>query len=83
MLAQKDMVKNNLEMQYKYYMNIKENQDKVRQLHHDMKNHIICMRKLNQNGYDNEKYIESIDKKIKSYENTFDTGNVLLDIILM
>ena len=76
------MVKNNLEMQYKYYMNIKENQDKVRQLHHDMKNHIICMRKLNQNGYDNEKYIESIDKKIKSYENTFDTGNVLLDIIL-
>ena len=82
LLAQKDMVKNNLEMQYKYYMNIKENQDKVRQLHHDMKNHIICMRKLNQNGYDNEKYIESIDKKIKSYENTFDTGNVLLDIIL-
>ena len=82
LLAQKDMVKNNLEMQYKYYMNIKENQDKVRQLHHDMKNHIICMRKLNQNGYDNEKYIERIDKKIKSYENTFDTGNVLLDIIL-
>ena len=82
LLAQKDMVKNNLQMQYKYYMNIKENQDKVRQLHHDMKNHIICMRKLNQNGYDNEKYIESIDKKIKSYENTFDTGNVLLDIIL-
>lgn len=82
LLAQKDMVKNNLEMQYKYYMDIKENQDKVRQLHHDMKNHIICMRKLNQNGYDNEKYIESIDKKIKSYENTFDTGNVLLDIIL-
>lgn len=82
LLAQKDMVKNNLEMQYKYYMDIKENQDKVRQLHHDMKNHIICMRKLNQNGYDNEKYIESIDKKIKSYENTFDTGSVLLDIIL-
>nr|WP_317333623.1 GHKL domain-containing protein [uncultured Romboutsia sp.] len=82
LLAQKDMVKNSLEMQYKYYMNIKENQDKVRQLHHDMKNHIICMRKLNQNGYDNEKYIESIDKRIRKYENTFDTGNVLLDIIL-
>ena len=82
LLAQKDMVKNNLEMQYKYYMNIKENQDKVRQLHHDMKNHIICMRKLIQNGYDNEKYIESIDKSIRQYENTFDTGNVLLDIIL-
>lgn len=82
LLAQKDMAKNNLEMQYKYYMNIKENQDKIRQLHHDMKNHIICMRKLNQNGYDNEVYIQSIDKNIKSYENTFDTGNVLLDIIL-
>lgn len=82
LLAQKDMVQNNLKMQYKYYMNIKKNQDKIRQLHHDMKNHIICMRKLNQNGYDNESYIESIDKNIKSYENTFYTGNVLLDIIL-
>lgn len=83
LLSQKDMVQNNLKMQYKYYMSIKENQDKIRQLHHDMKNHIICMRKLNQNGYNNEKYIESLDKKIKSYENKFDTGNILLDIILI
>lgn len=37
LLAQKDMVQNNLKMQYKYYMNIKKNQDKIRQLHHDMK----------------------------------------------
>ncbi|MGL4760044.1 MAG: ATP-binding protein [Sarcina sp.] len=82
LLAQKDVVKNNLEMQYKYYMNIKENQDKIRELNHDMKNHIICMRKLNQYGYDNESYLESINKNIESYTNIFDTGNVLLDIIL-
>lgn len=82
LLAQKDIVQNNLKMQYKYYLNLKENQEKVRQLHHDMKNHIICMRKLNENGHDNENYIERIDKNIKKYENTFDTGNVLLDIIL-
>lgn len=83
LLAQKDMVQNNLKMQYKYYMSIKENQDKIKQLHHDMKNHIICMRKLNQNGYSNERYIESLERKIKSYENKFDTGNILLDIILI
>lgn len=81
-LAQQDIVKNNIDMQYRYYMNIKENQDKVRQLYHDIKNHIICMKRLNDLGYDNEKYIESIDKKLNSYENTFDTGNMLLDIIL-
>lgn len=82
LLAQQDIVKNNIDMQYKYYMNIKENQIKIRQLHHDIKNHIICMKRLNDLGYDNEKYIESIDKKLNSYENTFDTGNMLLDIIL-
>lgn len=83
LLSQKEMVQNNLKMQYNYYMTIKENQDKIRQLHHDMKNHIICMRKLHENGYVDERYTDSLDRKIKSYENKFDTGNILLDIILM
>lgn len=82
LLAEYDLMKKNIDMQYKYYMNIKENQVKIRQLHHDMKNHIICIKKLNENGYDTEKYIENIENKLISYDNSFDTGNVLLDIIL-
>ncbi|MGL5716598.1 MAG: GHKL domain-containing protein [Paraclostridium sp.] len=81
-LAQKDIMEKNMDMQYNYYMNIRENQVNLRQLHHDIKNHIICMKKLNENGYDNEKYIENIENKLIDYDNIFDTGSVLLDIIL-
>lgn len=82
LLIEKDIMKNNIDMQYKYYMNINENQLKMRQLYHDMKNHIICMKRLNECGYSNINYVENIENKLISLDNTFDTGNVLLDIIL-
>ncbi|MGX4601780.1 ATP-binding protein [Faecalimicrobium sp. JNUCC 81] len=82
LLIEKDIMRNNIDMQYKYYMNINENQLKMRQLYHDMKNHIICMKRLNECGYSNIDYIENIEDKLISLDNTFDTGNVLLDIIL-
>jgi hypothetical protein len=82
LLAEYKVMKKNMDMQCRYYMNIKENQVKTRQLYHDMKNHIICIKKLNENGYDANNYIENIESKVKSYDNTFETGNILLDIIL-
>lgn len=82
LLAEKDMMKKNIDMQYKYYMSLKENQLKMRQLYHDMKNHIICMKKLNECGYTTKDYVDNIENKIISYNNMFDTGNILLDIIL-
>lgn len=82
LLAEKDIMKNNIDKQYKYYMSLKENQTNVRELYHDMKNHIICMKKLYEYKYDNSIYIENIEKKLMSYDNSFDTGNILLDIIL-
>lgn len=82
LLAEYEVMKRNVNMQYKYYMNLKENQSKIRQLHHDMKNHIICIKKLNENGYDTKQYIETIESKIINKYNLFETGNVLLDIIL-
>ncbi|MEF9992721.1 MAG: GHKL domain-containing protein [Romboutsia sp.] len=82
LLAQRDIMKKNMDMQYKYYINMIENQANLRQLHHDIKNHMICMKKLNENGHDNEKYIQNIENKLIDYTNRFDSGNILLDIIL-
>lgn len=82
LLAEYKVMKKSVDMQYKYYMKVKDNQLKTRRLYHDMKNHIICIKKLNENGYSSNNYISNLENQLKSYENTFDSGNMLLDIIL-
>ena len=82
LLAEYKVMKKNVDMQYKYYMKVKDNQLKTRRLYHDMKNHIICIKKLNENGYSSNNYISNLENQLKSYDNTFDSGNMLLDIIL-
>lgn len=81
-LTQKNIMIKNIDMQYSYYKNIKESQENLRHLYHDIKNHLICIKRLNEHGYDNEKYIKNIENKLSIYDNIFDTGNILLDIIL-
>lgn len=82
LLAEYKVMKKSVDMQYKYYMKVKDNQLKTRRLYHDMKNHIICIKKLNENGYSSNNYISNLENQLKSYDNTFDSGNMLLDIIL-
>ena len=67
-------------MQYNYYLSIQESQMKVRRLYHDINNHIICMKQIKNNDIYN--YIESINEELKDFQNKFDTGNRILDIIL-
>ncbi len=38
-----EFIKDKLEMEYKYYSNLKDNQEKVKRLYHDIKNHIACI----------------------------------------
>lgn len=71
-----------IEKEYNYYKTMKENQDKIKQLYHDMKNHIICLRQMNKNNNDTTSYINSIEDKLDYHNNKFDTGNTILDIIL-
>lgn len=82
LLSEYKVMKKSVDMQYKYYMKVKDNQFKTRQLYHDMKNHIICIKKLNENGYNSNNYISNIESQLKTYDNTFESGNMLLDIIL-
>lgn len=69
-----------LDIQYNHYLSIQESQMKVRKLYHDINNHMACIKEL-QNEDVNE-YIDSINEELKEYKNTFNTNNMILDIIL-
>ena len=76
------LMKEKMEMEYKYYMKVKENQDRVRQMYHDMKNHMSCMKNLSNTSENLNEYITEINTKIENCESCFNTGNLILDIIL-
>ncbi|WP_027702412.1 ATP-binding protein [Metaclostridioides mangenotii] len=57
------------------------NNKKVRKLHHDMKNHLMCIGSLCDNK-ESIDYINDLNKELVSLDRTFNTGNRVLDIIL-
>ena len=76
------LMKEKMDMEYKYYMKVKENQDRVRQMYHDMKNHMSCMKNLSNANECLNEYITEINTEIEKCESCFNTGNLILDIIL-
>ncbi|HBF7300714.1 TPA: sensor histidine kinase, partial [Clostridioides difficile] len=77
-----EFVSEKLDMQYKYYFMVKESQEKMRQVYHDMNNHMKNIKSLKNSSEDVNKYINSIEDEVKNTKNIYNTGNVLLDIIL-
>lgn len=75
------LIKEKLNMQYQYYNSMQKNYSKVREIYHDMNNHIMCIEKLN--SMDRKKYINEIKEKLEDVKNSFHTNNLILDIILM
>ncbi|MPM90579.1 hypothetical protein SDC9_137700 [bioreactor metagenome] len=77
----------NVLKEYKYYMKINKEQEKVKEIYHDIKNHIICMKDMCNNN-ETEKarnYIYNIEKSLEKYKNNiknFNTGNMIVDSIL-
>lgn len=69
-------------MQYKYYLNLQESQEKIKKLYHDMNNHIICIQNIYGKHEIANKYIEDINNQIKGCSSIFDTKNIILDVIL-
>lgn len=80
--AENKIIKEKVDMQYKYYLGLQESQDKVKRLYHDINNHMICMKSICENKDMADKYINSLNKEINGYKNLFNSGNVILDIIL-
>ncbi|WP_371025161.1 ATP-binding protein [Paraclostridium ghonii] len=77
-----EFVNEKLDMQYKYYLMVKESQEKMRQIYHDMNNHMKNIKSLKNSSEDVDKYINNIEDEVKSSKNIYNTGSVLLDIIL-
>ncbi len=64
-----------------FYMDmLHKNQEKSRELYHDMKNHIICMKYSD--DHKSDEYIEKVELLLDEYSNKFNTGNVILDTLL-
>lgn len=80
--AQMQILNEKLKMQYKYYLDMEENQKKMRQVYHDMNNHIKNIKSMKNNGAEINEYIDGIEKEVQENRYVYNTGNKLLDIIL-
>ena len=76
------IIKEKMDIQYQYYLNLKESQSKTRKLYHDMNNHMICIKNICGLDERADKYIDEITSQLRDCNILFDTGNVILDVIL-
>lgn len=75
------LIKERINMECNYYMNVENNQEKIKRLYHDMKNHMICIANLDDIEKVHE-YVKNINLEINSMDNHFNTGNKIVDIIM-
>lgn len=80
--SQNELMQNKLDMQYKYYLNIQESHMKVKKLYHDINNHICCIDNLKNNSSEVDEYISNLNDEIKEFKCIYNTGNMILDIII-
>lgn len=80
--AENRLIKEKMDMQYKYYLELYEAQDKIKKLYHDINNHILCIDSISKNEKLSHLYLKSIDEDLKEYRNKFNSENIILDIIL-
>ncbi|CEP41195.1 GHKL domain-containing protein (plasmid) [Paraclostridium sordellii] len=77
-----NLIREKMDMQYNYYLNIQEEQLKVRKLYHDMNNHVVCIKKLYENCGEVNAYIDDIKSELNSWKAIISTENMILDIIV-
>lgn len=80
--SEERLLKEKIDIQYKYYLNLQESQNKVKKLYHDINNHIFCIKNLSYDKEDVNKYIEEMSKELREFKEIHNTGNMILDIIL-
>lgn len=71
-----------LEAQRNYYKDRIRDEERVRSVYHDMKNHLLLLRAQAGNGQDVQDSIQELEDQIQEYENYHHTGNEFLDIII-
>lgn len=71
-----------LEMQRNYYKDRIRDEERVRSVYHDMKNHLLLLQSQAENGQEVQTFIQELKDQIQEYENYHHTGNEFLDIII-
>lgn len=68
--------------QYDYYAALEEENITIRKMYHDIKNHLLAIQGLsNEHSDASETYLEKCLDAVAGYDEFFDTGNQLADII--
>lgn len=75
-------IKKKLEIDFYEYKLKQGNEDHIRRIHHDMKNHIICIKGLYNENKDAFDYLLKLENSINNSTNYYNSGNRIVDIIL-
>lgn len=70
-----------LEMKQAYYRDRTSDEERVRSVYHDMKNHLLVLERQN-SSKETAQMLETLQHEVEMYENYAHTGNDILDIIL-
>lgn len=71
-----------LEMKQAYYRDRIEDEERVRSIYHDLKNHLLVLQAQTGNGQEVQTSIQGLQSQIQEYETYYQTGNEYLDIII-
>ena len=70
-----------LQQQYAYYQDKQRDEERIRSIYHDMKNHLLVL-EGSQGTDETRKMAQELRSQIADYENYIHTGNSFLDIII-
>lgn len=71
-----------LEMQRNYYKDRIRDEERVRSVYHDMKNHLLLLQAQAENSQAVQASVRELGNQIREYEAYYHTGNEFLDIII-
>lgn len=71
-----------LQVQYQMYKDKQKDEERVRAIYHDMKNHLLVLQAQSANQAGSQEMIRSIQEQLSAYESYYHTRNSFLDIIL-
>lgn len=71
-----------LEKKQAYYQERMEEEERVRSIYHDLKNHLLVLRAQAKGGQEVQNSICALQDQITEYENYYHTGNDFLDVVI-
>jgi len=71
-----------MNLKYRYYQDKMENEERIRSIYHDLKNHLLILEESFAGGGETREMIDTLKAQISDYDGYYHTGNEFLDIII-